>query len=80
MPIGHPQYCHLFKVKKLLDLIQPLFDKEYDMHQQCTIDETMIPFKGRLGFKQNLKEKPTKWGVKVWVLADATNGYVKRFR
>ena len=50
------------------------------MHQQCTIDEAMIPFKGRLGFKQYLKDKPTKWGVKVWVLADATNRYVKWFQ
>ena len=27
-----------------------------------------------------MKDKPTKWGVKVWVLADSTNGYVKRFQ
>ena len=78
--IGHPEYCRLFKVKKLLDLVQPRFDQEYNMHQECSIDEAMIPFKGRLGFKQYLKDKPTKWGVKVWVLADAKHGYVKRFQ
>ena len=38
----------------------------------------MIPFKGRLGFKQYMKNKPTKWGVKVFVLSDATNGYIYR--
>lgn len=27
-----------------------------------------------------MKDKPTKWGIKVWVLADATNGYVKRLQ
>ena len=43
------------------------------MHQQCTIDEAMIPFKGRLGFKQYLKDKSTKWGIKVWILADSIN-------
>lgn len=79
-PVGHPQYCRLFKVRKLLDLVEPRFDQEYHMHQQCTIDEAMIPFKGRLGFKQYMKDKPTKWGIKVWVLADATNGYVKRIQ
>ncbi len=36
-----------------------------------TIDEAMIPFKGRLRFKQYMKDKPTKWGIKVFVLADA---------
>ena len=40
----------------------------------------MIPFKGRLGFKQYMEDKPTKWGVKVFTLRDATNGYVYRLQ
>ena len=51
-PVSHPQHCRLFKVKKMLDMIQPLFYFEYRMQQQCNIDESMIPFKGRLRFKQ----------------------------
>ena len=50
------------------------------MHQQCSVDEAMIPFKGRLAFKQYMKDKPTKWGIEVFVLADATNGYIKSFQ
>lgn len=42
------------------------------------MDEAMIKFKGRLGFKQYMKDKPTKWGIKVIVLSDARNGYVYR--
>ena len=38
------------------------------------MDEAMIPFKGRLSIKQYMKDKPTKWGIKVFVLADARNG------
>ena len=40
----------------------------------------MIPFKGRLGFKQYMKVKPTKWGIKVWVLADVVNGYIPKLQ
>ena len=40
----------------------------------------MIPFKGRVGFNQYMKDKPTKWKIKVFVLADAMNGYVKAFQ
>ena len=42
----------------------------------------LIPFKGRLGYKQYqyMKNKCTKWGVKVFVLSDATNGYVYRLQ
>ena len=31
----------------------------------------MIPFKGRLSFKQYMKDKPVKHGIKVFVLAMA---------
>ena len=27
-----------------------------------------------------MKDKPTKWGIKVFVLADSRNGYVKRIQ
>ena len=38
------------------------------------------PFKGRLGFKLCLNDKPTKWGITVFVLADATSGFIKTFQ
>jgi len=36
----------------------------------------MVKYKGRLGFKQYMPMKPVKRGIKVWVWADATNGFV----
>ena len=77
---GQDGFDILFKVRKLLDLICPLLASEYNTHEQLCIDEAMIPFKGRLGFKQYMKDKPTKWGIKVWVLADAKTGYVPRIQ
>ena len=47
---------------------------------QISIDEAMIPFKSRLGFKQYMKDKPTKWGIKVFTLCNSTNGYVYRLQ
>ena len=38
----------------------------------------MIPFKGCLSFKQYIKAKPTKWDIKVFILGDATSGYIHR--
>ena len=34
----------------------------------------MVWSKGCSGIRQYMKDKPTKWGYKLWVLAD-TNGY-----
>ncbi len=80
VPYGQAGHDKLFKVRKLLDLLCPLFESEFEMHRACTIDEAMIPFNGRLRFKQYMKDKPTKWGIKVLVLADAPTGYVKRLQ
>ena len=66
----------MLKVRKLLDLITPRFESEYVPHKQVSIDEAMIPFKGHLGFKEYMKDKPTKMGDK----GDATNGYVYRLQ
>ena len=77
---GQPGYDPLFKVRPLLDLLSRRFESEYTTHEEVSIDEAMIPYKGRLGFKQYMKDKPTKWGIKAFVLADARNGYVKRFQ
>ena len=44
-----------------------------------SIDEAMIPFKGRLGLKQCMSNKSIKQGIKVWVRADADSGYVSAF-
>lgn len=47
--------------------------------QPNSIDEAMIPFKGRTSLKQYIPNKPIKRGIKVWVRADAENGYVCQF-
>ncbi len=35
----------------------------------------MIGFNGRLGFVQYMPKKPTKWGLKAFVVSDSTTSY-----
>ena len=39
----------------------------------------MIKFQGRSSLKQYMPLKPVKHGIKVWVLADSSNGYFSKF-
>lgn len=69
----------LHKVRFLLDHCRKTFQQEYIPHKQVSVDEAMIPFKGRLGIKQYMKDKPVRFGIKVWVLADAVTAYCYNF-
>ena len=38
----------------------------YQPYQNISIDERMAKSKGRSGIKQDIKNKPTSWGIKLW--------------
>ena len=52
------------------------FQSSYTPTENLSIDESMVGFKGWLAFLQYMPKKPQKWGMKAWVLADSSNGYV----
>lgn len=54
---------------RCIDLYQP--------RQQVSIDERMFQVKSDV--LQYPEKKPTKWGVKVWVLEDSSNKYIINF-
>ncbi|CAC5410792.1 unnamed protein product [Mytilus coruscus] len=62
-----------------LDYLHKKFDGEYYPAQNVSIDECMVPFKGRLGIKQYIKDKPNKWGIKTFLLWDFLTTYCFRF-
>ena len=47
--------------------------------KNISVDERMITFRRRLSFRQYMPAKLTKYGIKVWMAADSSNGYVLNF-
>ncbi|XP_059174346.1 piggyBac transposable element-derived protein 4-like [Physella acuta] len=41
----------------------------------CTVDESLLAFRGRCSFKQYIPNKPSKYGIKIYVLADSKTFY-----
>uniref|UniRef100_A0A1B6HG03 Uncharacterized protein n=1 Tax=Homalodisca liturata TaxID=320908 RepID=A0A1B6HG03_9HEMI len=62
------------KIKPLLSIINGMFFNLKEAEQDLVIDETMIPFRGRLLFRQYIPGKAHKYGIKIFKLCDKT-GY-----
>ena len=51
----------------------------YQPEAEISVDERMVKSKARFSFKQYIKNKPTKWGFKLWCLCEAKTGYTINF-
>jgi hypothetical protein len=71
----HPEYDKLYKIRFLLDELKVKFTTEFSPNQDISVDECMIPFRGRWSGRCYDSSKPIKWGVKVWMACCATTGY-----
>ena len=69
----------LAKVRPLITLCDRQFKACYTPNQNVSVDEAMIRFDGRLGWKQYMPKKPVKWGMKIWCLCDSETGYCSAF-
>ena len=58
------------KVGMLLDHIRTKSQAAFYPGKEVAVDETMVGFRGRVSFKQYCPKKPTKYGLKFFVLAD----------
>lgn len=69
----------LRKISPLITQIIERFQDVYTPGLKVCIDETMVPFRGRLKFKQYLKNKKHKFGIKVYKLC-CEGGYTYNFQ
>nr|XP_055054264.1 piggyBac transposable element-derived protein 4-like [Misgurnus anguillicaudatus] len=76
---GTAEHDRLFRVKPLMDTIRQACINLYHPKRNLAVDERMVACKANTGMTQYMKAKPTKWGFKLFVLADSSNGYTVDF-
>ena len=80
IPKGQPGYDPLYKLRPFMDPLLDNIKAACNLGREIAIDESMIGFKGRLHFIQYMPDKPTKWGMKAFVLANSRTGYAHTWR
>lgn len=69
----------LHKLQFLIDHARNKFKEAIIPHQKICIDESIVPFKGRLILKQYLPKKRNRFGIKLFVLCDVKTGFIIDF-
>ncbi|KAL4009424.1 hypothetical protein ACER0C_003276 [Sarotherodon galilaeus] len=75
---GTTDYDCLHRLRPLYDSLRVACKAAYQPQQNLSVDERMVSTKARVALNQYIKSKPTKWGIKLFVLSD-NPGYTVDF-
>lgn len=70
----------LWKVRTVYELLSGKFTTNYQPPEHLSLDEGVLAWRGRLSFKTYNPNKPDKYGVKGYIVADGVSGYVWRYQ
>ncbi|XP_068213979.1 piggyBac transposable element-derived protein 3-like [Palaemon carinicauda] len=68
----------LAKIRPLMNHLNTRFAMAYPMDQHISLDEAMIEYFGRHGYKQCIRNKPVRFGFEAWCL-NSPLGYLATF-
>lgn len=65
----------LAPIRDLFNMIDANLSRMYSPGNSLTIDEQLVPYRGRCPFKQYIPSKPDKYGMKLFWICDSATGY-----
>ncbi|CAL1272717.1 unnamed protein product [Larinioides sclopetarius] len=66
----------LRKISELHSMLVQRFKSVYVPKQDMSVDESLIAYKGRLGWKQYIPNKRARFGLKLFQLCESESGYI----
>ena len=72
----NPQYDRLYKLRNFINHLVPLWQSAFYPNRDVAVDKSIIALKGKTGMEVCKPNKPHKWGLNAWTLADSKTGYV----
>jgi len=74
---GEKAPSRIYKVEKVLDYFNKRMQDVYQPSKNLSLDESMVLWRGRLVFRQYIKNKRHKYGVKLYMLTE-NQGFVQQ--
>ena len=69
----------LAPIRQVTDIIQRRCVANFRPSQNLCVDEQLVLYRGRCGFKVYMPSKPGKYGIKIWICADVDSSYCCNF-
>lgn len=69
------EHDKLAAFRDIWEMFIPTLRKHYIPGPDMTVDEQLVPFRGKCPFRQYIPSKPAKYGIKVWWNCDAITSY-----
>lgn len=68
---------NLAAIRTILDMFVSNCNSYYAPSENVTLDEMLVPYRGRCRFRMYIPNKPAKYGIKIFILACSKTYYVK---
>ena len=72
---NNPDRDRLYKIRPVIEYLVSKFKTVYALEQHVAIDEELLLWKGRVGFKQYIPSKRARFGIKMFSLCELS-GYL----
>jgi len=76
---GQDMRTRTSRVSNYLDFLNTKFLENYIPEENLAVDESTVKFKGKISFIAYNPKKPTKWGLRIYVLSDSRTSYISTF-
>ncbi|CAF1090732.1 unnamed protein product [Rotaria sordida] len=64
------KFDHLTPIRTIFEYFVKQLPQHFILSENLTTDEQLVPFRDRCSFVQYMPNKPSKYGLKFWVLCD----------
>ena len=74
------EHDKLAAIREIWDMFVTNCRKAFEPYENLTIDEQLVCFRGKCPFRQYIKSKPGRYGIKIWAAADVKTSYLCNFQ